>query len=203
MSALYWFALIIGAGLLLLSVFGDIFGHGHGIDSAHGGDLDASGHPHGDIEWFRILSMRNATYFLFAFGATGLLLGWVMGGERPFLTALLAGLLGVVGGGISAVVFGWVGRTESGYLEDDAGWIGRIGQVVLPLSAEGTGKIMVSRSGRDHELLARPFDRVPESPDRWRSVVIVELENGIALVAPNTAELDATEPLGINPSTES
>ncbi|MGH7553007.1 MAG: hypothetical protein ACREMQ_08245 [Longimicrobiales bacterium] len=203
MSALYWFALIIGAGLLLMSLFGDLFGHGHGFDGSHGGDVGGHGHAHADDQGFQILSMRNATYFLFAFGAAGLLMGWAMGGERPVLTALLAGLLGLVGGGISATVFGWVSRTETGYMEEDTGWIGRTGEVVLPLSAEGTGKVLVNRSGRDHELLARPYDRSAESPERWRSVMIVELENGIALVSPYAPALDVPDDLRISPSTES
>jgi hypothetical protein len=198
MSALYWFALIIGAGLLLLSLFGDILGHGDGPDT---GGHDADGH--GDAEGFRILSMRNATYFLFAFGAAGLLVGWAFDGLHPVATAVVAALLGLVAGGISGAVFGWVSRTESGYMADDRGWVGRIGEVVLPLAAAGTGKILVARDGREQELLARPFDREPESPEQWKSVMIMELENGVALVAPIQGSLEDPSTLRITPSTES
>lgn len=196
MSALYWFALILGAGLLLMSLFGDLFGHGDGPD------LVSDGHPHGDAEGFRILSMRNATYFLFAFGASGLLLALALDGMHPAVRALIATALGVLAGAISATVFGWVGRTESGYMADDSGWVGRIGQVVLPISELGMGKILVNRNGRDHELLARPFDSTPDSPEEWRSVIIVDLENGVARVSPMTSTLDSPGTLSITPSTE-
>lgn len=198
MSMLYWFALVVGAGLLLMSLFSDFFGDVHGDI---GGDTDLGG-AHADAEGFRILSLRNATYFLFAFGAAGVLLGWATEGDAPVLTAVLATLLGVAGGGISATAFGWLRRTESGYIGDDRGWVGRVGQVVLPLSAEGTGKILVNRSGRDHELLARPFETGSESPEQWRSVLIVELENGVALVSPYGGSLEAPDALRITPSTE-
>ena len=193
---LYWFALVVGAGLLLMSLFSDFFGDVHGD---LGGDTDLGG-AHADTEGFRIVSLRNATYFLFAFGAAGVLLGWAT--DAPVLTAVLATVLGVAGGGISAAAFGWLRKTESGYLADDRGWVGRVGEVVLPLSNDGTGKIMVNRSGRDHELLARPFEIGSESPEQWRSVLIVELENGVALVSPYGGSLEAPDALRITPSTE-
>lgn len=193
MSMLYWFALVVGAGLLLLSLFGDFFGDDIDLPD----DVEAGGaHGHG----FDIFSIRNATYFLFAFGAAGLLVGRATG--NTVLTLAVATTLGVLGGGISAAVFGWLRRTESGGLDDDAGWSGRIGEVVLPLSAEATGKILVGRGGREHELLARPFERDAATPEQWRSVLIVELENGIALVTPYTAALDSPDSMQTLPSSE-
>lgn len=184
MSMLYWFALVVGAGLLLLSLFGDFFGDDIDLPD----DVDAGdAHGHG----FDIFSIRNATYFLFAFGAAGLLVGRATG--NTLLTLSVATVLGMAGGGISAVAFGWLRRTESGGLVRDAGWGGRTGHVVLPLSAEGTGKIRVTHGGREHELLARPFERGAESPEQWRSVLIVELENGVALVTPYTGALGSPD----------
>jgi hypothetical protein len=51
--------------------------------------------------------------------------------------------------------------------------------------------------------LARPFDARPESPEQWRSVVIIELKNGVAMVSPVTGTLDSADALRITPSTES
>jgi hypothetical protein len=129
-------------------------------------------------------------------------MGLATAGSAPIATAVVATLMGVVGGGISAAAFGWLRRTESGQMGGDLGWVGKVGEVVLPLSLEGTGKIMVTRDGRDHELLARPFERESESPEGWKSVMIVELVNGVALVSPYTGALDAPDPLRITPSTE-
>jgi len=202
MSTFYWFALVVGAGLLSLSLFGDFFGDADGLDADAGVDVDVDGDAsEGAADSFKILSTRNLTYFLFGFGATGVLLGWVW--DDGLATALVAGLVGVLAGTISATAFGWLGRTEAGALMDDAGWAGRTGQVTVPFVVGGTGKILVERSGRSHELLARPFDESPAEPQNWRSVMIVEMDDGIALVAPEADALRADAPPRITPKTES
>lgn len=192
MSALYWFALVIGAGLLLLSLAGDLFGeHGgdglgdHGADAL--GDGDAS-HP--DAEGMRIFSMRNMTYFLFGFGGAGVLLSWAWERAEPVATAIAALVVGTVSGGISAAAFGYLGRSGSGELARDSAWSGCVGEVLLPLSRDGTGKILVARAGREHSLLARPFQTDANDPASWRSVVIIELRHGVAYVEPFTNALE-------------
>ena len=67
----------------------------------------------------------------------------------------------------------------------DRAWLGATAQVLLPLSTGGTGKIFVSRGGRAQELLARPFDDDAPEPERWSTVLVLEIRDGIALVAPN------------------
>jgi hypothetical protein len=67
----------------------------------------------------------------------------------------------------------------------DRAWLGASAQVVLPLSAGGTGKIFVSRGGRSQELLARPFDDDAQRPESWSTVMVLEIRDGVALVAPN------------------
>jgi hypothetical protein len=79
MTTLFWLALVLGGGLALLSLLGDFLGFDHGGDVSGdvggdvGGDL-AGGHL--DHDAAHILSLRSATYFLFAFGAVGVLLDW-------------------------------------------------------------------------------------------------------------------------------
>jgi hypothetical protein len=75
----------------------------------------------------------------------------------------------------------------------DDTFIGRIGRVTLPLSMTGTGKIEIERGGREIELLARPFDREPVDPGGWTTVVIVEVEGGLALVSPYSEMLGASD----------
>jgi hypothetical protein len=198
MSALYWFAFVVGAGLLALSLFGDILGDVDGLDVDVDVDVDADSHV-GD--GFAILSTRNLTYFLFGFGATGVLLGWV--GTGGIMTAAVATFVGLTAGAISAAAFGWLGRTESGQLLDDAGWAGRSGRVIVPLSAVGTGKITVERGGRSHELLARPFGDLEANPHNWATVLIVEMDDGVALVTPEPGAVPPTEERRrITPKTE-
>jgi len=181
MTALYWFAMVVGVGMYLFSVFADTTGAHGDVD----GHIHVDGDHHHGLDSYKLLSLRNATYFLFAFGVTGVALNWWWAGTRGLLAALLAFAIGVVGAGLSTVVFGWLRQSESGDMPGDRAWLGATGEVLLPLSTGGTGKIFVSRSGRSQELLARPFDSDASNPERWSNVVVLEIRDGIALVAPN------------------
>lgn len=183
MATLFWFALVVGAGLLLFSLLADANGGADGADLA----LDADAVP--DMHGFELLSVRTATYFLFGFGATGVLLG--LTGSTLVVRALVALLVGVLSAGLSAAAFGWLRRTQSGALLDDETLVGLVGQVTLPLSRTGTGKIEVQRGHREIELLARPFDRDPVEPESWSTVVIVDFEGGIARVSRYSESLEA------------
>jgi hypothetical protein len=182
MTALYWFALGVGVGMYLFSVFADTTGAHGDVD----GHVDAGADHHHGLDSYKLLSLRNATYFMFAFGVTGVSLTWLWGGTRGLLTALLALAIGAFGAGISTVVFGWLRKSESGEMPGDRAWLGATAQVLLPLSSRGTGKIIVSRGGRAQELLARPFDDDASNPETWSSVLVLEIRDGIALVAPNS-----------------
>jgi hypothetical protein len=172
MVTFYWFALVVGGGLLALSLLGDLFG----------GDAPADVETPLDSPLFGILSLRTATYALFGFGATGLLLGRVWG--APLGVAAAATAVGLASGGLAAATFGWLRRTQSGELSDDLSLVGRPGRVMLPIGTDRPGKILVARGGREIELLALPFDREPDAPEAWTSVVIVDMTGGTARVAP-------------------
>jgi hypothetical protein len=116
---------------------------------------------------------------------TGVALTSLWGGTRGLLIALLAFFIGATGAGLSTVVFGWLKKSESGDMPGDRAWLGASAQVLLPLSAGGTGKIFVSRGGRSQELLARPFDDDAQQPESWSTVMVLEIRDGVALVAPN------------------
>lgn len=173
MATLFWFALVVGAGLLLFSLLADADG---GADADLAVDADVA-----DAHGFELLSVRTLTYFLFGFGATGVLLG-LTGAGLP-VRVIMALAVGVLSGGLSAAAFGYLTRTQSGALLDDDTLVGLVGQVTVPLSRSGTGKIEVLRGHREIELLARPFDRDPETPESWTSVVVIDFEGGIARVS--------------------
>ena len=173
MSFLFWLALVVGGGFLLLSIFTDATDHA---------ELD---HDPVQGDWGQILSLRNATYFLFGFGASGVLLQLLWGGRQPLLTAAIATVTGALAWGVSSVVFRYLQRTDIVQMHGDKWLIGRTGLVIIPLRADGTGKIVVNRAGQSQELLALPLNAEDADPETWRSVMVVEMRDGIALVTPS------------------
>ena len=184
MSFLFWLSLVVGGGLLLLSLVG-------GSDSGHGADDIHHDGDHGS-DWGRLLSIRNATYFLFGFGATGVLLQLLMGGRNPILTVGVAAVTGVIAWAVSALAFSYLRRTDVGELHGDKWLIGRTGEVIIPLNRTSTGKIAITRAGQTQELLALPHDQAAADPESWQSVMVVEVKDGIALVTPSPE--DQAEP---------
>ncbi|MEX2281919.1 MAG: hypothetical protein WEE89_05510 [Gemmatimonadota bacterium] len=187
MSFFYWLSLVVGGGLFLLSLAGEHMG-AHGQAHLGDGDTGTEGLAHDDFDWGKLLSLRYLTYALFAFGAVGVTLGVVWGGTKDLTTAVAASLTGVTAWLGSAALFGYLRQSESGDRSDDRTLIGRVGQVTLPLIAGSTGKVLVTRSGSTQELLAKPMDENDANLQSWNSVVIVEMRDGIAFVAPYSEE---------------
>jgi hypothetical protein len=179
MNFIFWLALVVGGGLFLLSLLGDVFGvEGHEGHAFHA-DTDA--------DWGRIFSMRNATYFLFAFGAVGVLLNVLWDGSD--VLALVAALLTGLGAWwVSYAAFGYLRRTDYRQMPGDELLVGRIGSVSLPIVKGGTGKIVVNKSGHTQELLAKPHDDDDANPELWDSVIVIEVRDGVALVSPFSAD---------------
>jgi hypothetical protein len=174
MFMLYLFALIVGGGLLLFSLFGDSDGH----DTHVSGD---AGHPGDAGHWF---TLRSAIYFLFVFGGVGSILSRTWhAATAPLVFALsLVAALGV-GAAVSAA-FKYLRTTDSGTRDSDDSFIGLPGQMILPFGGGGTGKVLVSRGDRTFELLARPFAGSAGDPRSWKAVVVLEMQRGNAIVAP-------------------
>lgn len=200
MFALYVFSLVLGGGFLALSLVGGLFdGHGdvagaHGGLDAHAGAGDLGAHTvgaHGhdaashDSVAAKIFSVRTVAYALFGFGAVGTLLSWLWAGGSPLVTGALAGATGILAGSLVNVVFAWVRRSESGEISGEEEWAGHTGRVKLPI-AESGGLVVVERAGRTVELRALPHAsaRGRGEPGAWRTVVVVEMEHGVARVAP-------------------
>jgi len=167
--------------------------HGHAGDAGgwhHHGDLDHHGAGHHGVDHqgsvaAKIFSIRTVTYWLFGFGAVGTLLTWLWAGGSPLATAALAVGTGVASGSFANLVFGWVRRSESGALEAEDSYSGHTGRVTLPIAGSG-GLIRVEKAGREVELRALPHASALDrgDPAKWKSVVVVEMEHGVARVAP-------------------
>jgi len=185
MIALYVFALVLGGGFLGLALFGDLFG-GHG-------DVDLSGDLGGHDAQLRgdaghgaaakIFSIRTVTYSLFGFGAVGTSLALFGTGIAAATTAALSVGTGLVSGVLINGLFTWVKRGESGELAEEEGYEGHLGRVTLPIEGSG-GKILVEFAGREVELPALPHASASGDASRWRRVLVVEMDRGVALVAP-------------------
>jgi membrane protein implicated in regulation of membrane protease activity len=173
MLTLFWLALVLGGGLALFSLLGDFF-------EASADHLHIAHDADGDADW-QLLSMRSATYFLFAFGAAGLLSKW--SGANTLIATAAAVFCGVAAAVAGAAVFRYLRSTSSGALEGDHTFEGLQARVVLPMR-NGRGKISVSRGGRDIELMAECYDADADHPENWKDVVIVEIRGGTALVSP-------------------
>ena len=156
---------------------------GH-VDLAHGGDVHATQIAS------KIFSIRTIIYSLFGFGAVGTLLTYVFHNGSPVTTATFAVVGGLLSGGLINTAFGWVKHSESGELARESSFSGHSGRVTLPIAGSG-GKIVVEHLGREVELRALPHPSAltEGDPSQWKAVVVVEMKQGTALVAPVSKEL--------------
>ena len=174
MVAVYLFSVLVGGALLGASLLG----------SDHGDVDSVSGHGHHAHDAAKLLSLRTLTYFLFVFGGVGIALSLLTSSTGWLLTLMLAVLAGAGVGTIVTGTFRYLSRTESGGDRSDDTFVGLSGRVVLPIAEGGLGKVMVQRGDRTYELIAKPLDAGSEGTMSWKSVVIVEMSRGTALVAP-------------------
>jgi len=178
----------LDAGGLDLDAGGvDLDSGGFEVDAGHV-DVDAA---HSDLQSdagslaSKVFSIRTLFYSLFGFGAVGSLLTFVWTGN-PFLTAGFALAGGIASGSLINVAFGYVRRSESGGLVGEGSYTGLQGRVILPIRNEVPGRMVVERAGRRVELRALPHASTREEgdPQDWTSVFIVEMDRGVARVAP-------------------
>jgi hypothetical protein len=138
----------------------------------------------------KILSIRTVFYSFFGFGAVGTLLTFVWKGDS-LLTAAFAVVAGVASGSIINALFGYVKGSESGALLGETSFAGLQGRVTLPIRREVPGSIVVEQGGRQVALRALPHASASNQGDPaiWKSVFVVEMEKGVARVAPVEADM--------------
>lgn len=190
MLTAYIFCLVVGGGLLALSLFGDFLEGDVDADGAleleGDANLDADG-----ADFARLFSLRAIVYTLFGFGAAGAVLHAVWGGGRPGLTAAVAGGMGIASGALINTVFGYLKRTESGAMEGEESLIGLRGEVRLEITEGGIGEVRIDGGERQFRIRARADDledaRV--ALEAGRPVVVVDVKEGVAVVAPMEMKL--------------
>ena len=185
MLTAYIFCLVVGGGLLALSLFGDF------LD----GDVDADGalELEGDIaaatdgaDFTKLLSLRAIVYALFGFGAAGAVLHAIWGGGSPGLTAVIAGGMGIASGALISTVFGYLKRSESGTMEGEESLIGLSGKVRMAITEGGMGEVRIESGSRQFRMRARADDLegAGMTLEAGRPVVVVDVKEGVALVVP-------------------
>lgn len=179
MSAVYIFSLVLGGGLLLVSL---LSGDGGDADVDVDLDLEMEGDAEMDGAAAKILSLRGLIYAAFGFGATGTLLSAL--GVGAVATAAAAAGTGLAASALVTWTFNYLRRTASGDLPGDQAFQGVPGRVVLPIAPESPGAVVVSRGGREIRLRALPHATAAGDPGGWREIMVVEVEAGIARVVP-------------------
>ena len=201
---LYLSALIFGAAFVVPMVLGGLdFGADAELDfdagdadfDVDGADLDTEfdadgfGSAVGDFA-LSLLSFRSIVFFLTFFGLSGLLFTFVN-------TNVVVGLLASVGLGLTASVanaalFGYLMQHKFDSSLTNSELTGRPATVVVPLGPGRKGKIRIDIAGQPQYMVAEPFNSSSEVCNVGDSVVVVEIENATALVAP-LLELEGEE----------
>jgi hypothetical protein len=188
MLGFYIFSLVLGGGFLLISLFGDAFESDAGdveLDFDVDADLDLElDGGSGDMHASKIFSIRTVIYALFGFGAVGTLMSLL--GSGAFLATLAFSIVGgILSGGLINTVFKYLKTTDSGAHPGDQSLVGLSGKVTLPLGVDVPGTITVERGTRRLTLRALPHASAPDDQvTSWTSVVVIEMDQGIARVAP-------------------
>jgi len=160
-----------------------------GVAAGEGGAVEARGAEGGgaDTQAEKILSIRGLVYSLFGFGLTGALL---TGFGAPAAGALTIGVSAAAGLGAGWTVtrlLRWLRGSEAGARPGDESFVGRTGRMRLPMrGGDRTGRVRVHRGERTYDLRALPHPAASGGgdPGSWERVMVLEVREGVALVAP-------------------
>lgn len=178
MIGLYLLAAVIGLPLVGYAIFA---GDGDGDFGEFEGDT-ADG---GLLGYF---SIGTLSFFAGFFGLTGLAVAAVGTGTIATLIAAIA--VGLVAAMAQRTLLGYVRRSSSSSHLADADFTGKAAKVVIPLERGKRGRIALQLGDQQHYLTAELTDlRAGNALDVGASVVIVDMEGGVAQVAHLDPEL--------------
>ena len=182
MLQIFLIALIVGAGLLLFSLFASGDGGGKPEIDGHA-DLDAhADHDHdggldGALAWLPLASLRFWTFFMAFFGATGTALTFIERDIDAWVLLAIAVAMGYVCGAAAVSVFRYMRRSEtsSNLAVDD--YIGETALVRVSVARGKTGKVRLEIKGRTLELLAETEEETPFAV-KERAMIYAMTEQG-------------------------
>ena len=195
MLEVYWGTFLFGGILILSSI---VMGGGDGDadmdkdvsfdkDLSLDKDLDLSiegieggGSDFDSMGWLPFLSLRFWTFFTMLFGLSGIIMTTLESGAT--VTLVSSGAMGL---GLSypiAYLFQYLKKNELTTSTQSHSYEQEIGTALLPMKSNGKGKVRVAMNGELVDLIAtNPTDQTIE---QGQEVLIVEIEDGVALVSP-------------------
>lgn len=147
-----------------------------GLDS-DGGFAGAAGDFFGSL-----LSFRSIVFFATFFGLAGLVFNLFDYTEPVPLVSALG--LGAVAAVINGQLFSWIKKNEASSQISNRALTGARATVVLPLGTDRKGRIKAELEGETTFMVALPHSDKTDRFDVGDAVVVVEIENGTARVAP-------------------
>lgn len=187
MIYLYLFSLVVGGGLLGVSI---LLG-GHADTDASGPEVhmdsppQSVGHdggPHAGVESYLywLVSVRFWTFFVAFFGLTGLVFDG-LGLAQRWVTLVVAIVMGMVSGGSAMAVLRAVQRRETNSAITTRDYVGKTGRVLVGFGPGGVGKVRIEVKGSVVDVLAMPEDSRSYAAED--EVIVVEMEDLHAKVA--------------------
>lgn len=174
MWLLYAVAFLLGAGILLIQL---LSGH-HGHDGAFAHDIGHDGGGHHATQGPGLMSMRSASYGVFAFGFVGGTLH-VLGLTSP-TAALVIGL--VTGVAVMLLVGLTFQRLADPAVSGEAGFHearGATARVIVSCARGREGKVRVALKGQAVDMLAiTEEDEIPAGAE----VVVTDVQDMVARV---------------------
>lgn len=151
-----------------------------GTDLSSGGDSLFDGV--GDFV-SSLLSFRSIVFFSTFFGVAGAVLtAFDYREPLTFASAVVLGLLAAV---LNTMLMSFLRTSEANSQHGDAQIVGRRARVIVPMAGDQRGRVKADIDGQPQFLTARPHR--PRDDIEYAagdSVVVVEIDNGVALVAP-------------------
>lgn len=150
------------------------------LDTDFDADIGAAGAA-GDF-FGSLVSFRSGVFFSAFFGLAGIVFSLFNYTEPvPLVTGLGLGLVAAV---MSARVFAWMKKHGASSQITNSDLQGTRASVTVPLGTDRKGRIKVELEGETTFMVALPHSGKQERFDVGETVVVVEIENGTALVAP-------------------
>jgi membrane protein implicated in regulation of membrane protease activity len=129
-----------------------------------------------------LLTFRTLIFFATFFGAVGIVLTWLDYSEPvPLLSATGLGLLA---GTANARLMAFLKRSDVSSHLTPRQLSGSTARVVLPIGQERKGRVEIDVAGQPTFMVALPYRGDTEQMPQGSQVVVVEVRNGTALVAP-------------------